>query len=85
VFDATVVGTPNERFGAQVTAVVELRADYVAHPPTLEELQAHCREHIAGFKVPRAVVFVERIVRSPSGKPDYRWAKETALAGLAVV
>jgi len=82
VFDATVVGTPNERFGSQVTAVVELRPEYAAHPPTLEELQAHCREHIAGFKVPRAVVLVDRTVRSPSGKPDYRWAKETALAGL---
>jgi acyl-CoA synthetase (AMP-forming)/AMP-acid ligase II len=82
VFDATVVGTPNERFGSQVTAVVELRAEYFAHPPTLEELQAHCREHIASYKVPRALVFVDRTVRSPSGKPDYRWAKETALAGL---
>jgi acyl-CoA synthetase (AMP-forming)/AMP-acid ligase II len=82
VFDATVVGTPNERFGSQVTAVVELRADVAAHPPTLQELQAHCRQHIAGYKVPRAVVFVDRTVRSPSGKPDYRWAKEAALAGL---
>ena len=82
MFDATVVGTPNERFGSQVTAVVELRPEYAAHPPSLEELQAHCREHIAGFKVPRAVVFVDRTVRSPSGKPDYRWAKEAARAGL---
>jgi len=82
VFDATVVGTPNERFGSQVTAVVELRPEYASQPPTLEELQAHCRQHIASYKVPRAVVFVDRTVRSPSGKPDYRWAKQTALAGL---
>jgi acyl-CoA synthetase (AMP-forming)/AMP-acid ligase II len=83
VFDATVVGTPNERFGSQVTAVVELRPDHVAQPPGLADLQAHCREHLAGYKVPRAVVFVDETVRSPSGKPDYRWAKETALALIA--
>jgi acyl-CoA synthetase (AMP-forming)/AMP-acid ligase II len=82
VFDATVIGTPNERFGSQVTAVVELRHDLAGDPPRLAELQEHCRGHLAGYKVPRAVVFVEETRRSPSGKPDYRWAKETALAGL---
>ena len=83
VFDATVVGTPNERFGSQVTAVVELRRDHADTPPTLAALQEHCRQHIAGYKVPRGLVFVDKTVRSPSGKPDYRWAKETALAGLS--
>ena len=83
VFDATVVGTPNERFGSQVTAVVELRPEYSDRPPTLAELQEHARQHLAGYKVPRVVVFVPDTVRSPSGKPDYRWAKETALAELA--
>ena len=82
VFDATVVGTPHERFGAQVTAVVELRPGMADAPPGLAELQEHCRGHLAGYKVPRAVVFVDATVRSPSGKPDYRWAKEAALAGL---
>jgi acyl-CoA synthetase (AMP-forming)/AMP-acid ligase II len=82
VFDATVVGTPNERFGAQVTAVVELRPEQKDTPPTLPDLQEHCRQHLAGYKVPRAVVFVDQTMRSPSGKPDYRWAKETALAAL---
>jgi acyl-CoA synthetase (AMP-forming)/AMP-acid ligase II len=82
VFDATVVGTPNERFGSQVTAVVELRREHTDDPPGLAELQEHCRLHLAGYKVPRAVVFVDATRRSPSGKPDYRWAKETAVAGL---
>ena len=82
VFDATVVGTPNERFGSQVTAVVELRPDHSDNPPTLSELQDHCRLHLAGYKIQRGVVFVDTTVRSPSGKPDYRWAKETAVAGL---
>jgi 3-oxocholest-4-en-26-oate---CoA ligase len=83
VFDATVVGTPNERFGSQVTAVVELRPEHADDPPAFSELQDHCRQHLAGYKLPRAVVFVDATVRSPSGKPDYRWAKETALAALA--
>jgi acyl-CoA synthetase (AMP-forming)/AMP-acid ligase II len=83
VFDATVVGTPNERFGAQVTAVVELRKEHADTPPGLAELQDHCRLHLAGYKIPRAVVFVDDTVRSPSGKPDYRWAKEIALTALS--
>ena len=85
VFDATVVGTPNERWGSQVTAIVELRPGHVADPPSLTDLQDHCRQHLAGYKLPRAVVFVAETRRSPSGKPDYRWAKETALAGLESV
>jgi 3-oxocholest-4-en-26-oate---CoA ligase len=58
VFDATVIGTPNDRFGSQVTAVVELRHERSGQPPSLAELQEHCRQHLAGYKVPRAVVFV---------------------------
>ncbi len=79
VYDAVVVGTPNERFGQQVTAVVALRE---GAKPDEEALRGTSREHIAGYKVPRAFVFVDEIVRSPSGKADYRWAKQTALAGL---
>ena len=77
-----VVGVPDERWGERVTAVVELRPGHGRRPPTLDELQEHCREHLAGYKVPRAVVLVDETVRSPTGKPDYRWAKEAALAGL---
>jgi acyl-CoA synthetase (AMP-forming)/AMP-acid ligase II len=50
--------------------------------PTRDELDAHTRAQIAGYKVPRDVVLVDAIVRSPSGKPDYRWAKQTAIARL---
>ena len=82
VFDATVVGTPNERFGSQVTAVVELRPEHADAPPDSPSCRTTAAQHLAGYKVPRAVVFVDETVRSPSGKPDYRWAKETALAGL---
>jgi acyl-CoA synthetase (AMP-forming)/AMP-acid ligase II len=46
--------------------------------PTLAELEAHCRERVAGYKVPRALVLVDEMVRSPSGKPDYPWARKLA-------
>ena len=75
VFDAVVVGVPNERWGEQVAAVIEVRPDQTV---SLEELDAHTRLHIAGYKVPREVHFVDKIERSPSGKPDYRWAKSVA-------
>ena len=81
VFDAIVVGTPNERWGSQVTAVVQLRTG-LAFPPDLEELREHGRAHLAGYKLPREVVFVDAVRRSPSGKPDYRWAKDVAVAAL---
>ena len=79
VFDAVVIGVPDERFGERVVAVVQPR---VGTSPSLEALQEHCRSHIAGYKVPRKLTVVDEIVRSPAGKPDYRWAKDTALADL---
>jgi acyl-CoA synthetase (AMP-forming)/AMP-acid ligase II len=75
VFDAVVVGVPDDRWGERVTAVIQPREGTA---PTLADLDVHCREHIAGYKVPREVHLVERIERSPSGKPDYPWAKRVA-------
>jgi 3-oxocholest-4-en-26-oate---CoA ligase len=82
VFDAVVVGVPDERWGERVVAVVQLREG--AAEPTLADLDAHARHHIAGYKAPRDVVFVDHILRSPSGKPDYRWAKDTAMRRLHI-
>ncbi|MCJ7439073.1 MAG: acyl-CoA synthetase [Acidimicrobiia bacterium] len=76
VYDCVVVGVPDERWGQRVAAVVQARDD--ASPPTVESIQEHCRTHIAGYKLPRELHFVDAIVRSPSGKPDYRWAKDIA-------
>jgi acyl-CoA synthetase (AMP-forming)/AMP-acid ligase II len=75
VFDAIVVGVPDERWGQRVAAVVQPR-DGVT--PTLDDLDPHCREHVAGYKVPREVHLVATVMRSPSGKPDYPWAKKVA-------
>jgi acyl-CoA synthetase (AMP-forming)/AMP-acid ligase II len=75
-YDALVVGVPDERWGSRVAAVVEPRAGTM---PSLDAVQAHCRKKVAGYKVPRELHLVEKIERSPSGKPDYRWAKRIAL------
>jgi acyl-CoA synthetase (AMP-forming)/AMP-acid ligase II len=80
VFDALVVGVSDERWMQRVAAVVAPRP---GRAPTLEELQAHCRARIAGYKVPRSLVLVEAVARQPSGKPDYAWAREVAIAGAA--
>jgi fatty-acyl-CoA synthase len=73
VFDALVVGVPDERFTERVAAIVQPRP---GRTPTLEDLVAHCRTVIAGYKVPRQLHLVDAIGRTPSGKADYRWAKE---------
>jgi acyl-CoA synthetase (AMP-forming)/AMP-acid ligase II len=75
VWDATVVGVPDERWGQTVAAVAQLRPGASL---TLAELQDHCRGMIAGYKVPRVLRIVDEVVRSPSGKPDYRWAQQAA-------
>jgi acyl-CoA synthetase (AMP-forming)/AMP-acid ligase II len=71
VIDAIVVGAPDERWGQCVAAIIHPRD---GKHPTLEDIQAHCRSSIAGYKVPRQLHVVDGILRSPSGKPDYRWA-----------
>jgi 3-oxocholest-4-en-26-oate---CoA ligase len=75
VFDAVVVGVTDERWGQRVAAVIEVRE---GTSPTLASIQEHCRTKIAGYKLPRQLHVVSSMVRSPSGKPDYRWAKEIA-------
>ncbi|WP_274917288.1 acyl-CoA synthetase [Streptomyces sp. WZ-12] len=76
VYDALVAGVPDDRWGSRVAAVVQLRPD--AGPLDLSGIQSHCRTRLAGYKIPRQVVFTDRIQRSPSGKADYRWAKAVA-------
>ena len=82
VFDALVVGVPDERFGQRVVAVVSLRPG--TERPDDEELAAHARTHVAGYKVPRAWVRVAHCERLPTGKPDYRWATATAREALGI-
>ena len=75
VYDCVVAGRPSERWGNEVVAVVRLRAGRTADEPSL---LAEAERHIARYKLPKAFVFVDEVVRSPSGKADYRWAKQIA-------
>jgi acyl-CoA synthetase (AMP-forming)/AMP-acid ligase II len=77
VADAVVVGLPDERWGQRVTAVVEPRPGCA---PSLEALREHGRTALAGYKLPKQLVLVDRIERLPSGKADYRWARARAEA-----
>ncbi len=77
VADALVVGASDPRFGKKVIAVVVLRPGHKADPEALREF---CRQHIAGYKVPKNVVFVDEMQRSPAGKANYRWATGVAEA-----
>lgn len=79
VYDCVVVGTPSERWGQQVTALVRLRPGADADE---DALRAAAAEHLAHYKLPKAFVFVDELVRAPSGKADYRWAKTRALEAL---
>jgi acyl-CoA synthetase (AMP-forming)/AMP-acid ligase II len=81
VYDAVVVGTPSQRWGSQVTAIVQLRP---GQKPSEDEMKRVAREHIAPYKLPKAWVYVDTITRAPSGKADYRWAKKTALEALGL-
>jgi 3-oxocholest-4-en-26-oate---CoA ligase len=77
VADAVVVGLPDERWGERVVAVVKPAAGAT---PTLQSLQEHARASLAGYKLPRALVVVDTLERTPAGKPDYKWAKQKAAA-----
>ncbi|MDN3024245.1 acyl-CoA synthetase [Streptomyces sp. S.PB5] len=77
VYDALVAGVPDAKWGHHVAAVVQLREGAVR--PSLDDIQTHCRTQLAGYKIPRQLVIEESIRRSPSGKADYRWAREVAV------
>jgi 3-oxocholest-4-en-26-oate---CoA ligase len=75
VFDVSVVGTPHERWGQQVVALVQVREGATI---TADDLRAHCRTLIANYKVPKEILFVDQVPRTPVSKVDY--AASSALA-----
>ncbi len=80
VADVVVAGRPSERWGQEVVAIVQLAEGATTDGASVVE---HASAHIARYKLPKEVVFVDRIQRSPSGKADYRWAAETAATASA--
>ena len=79
VRDCLVVGLPDERFGNRVVAVLSFE-DEAGDGPDDDSLRAFMREHLAGYKIPKAFVRVDVVQRAPNGKADYRWARSTAEA-----
>ncbi|MGI8939012.1 MAG: acyl-CoA synthetase [Iamia sp.] len=75
VADVVVAGRASERWGQEVVAVVALAEG--AEPDT-EGLLAEAAQHVARYKLPKDIVFVDHIQRSPAGKADYRWARAQA-------
>ncbi|MFI5495200.1 acyl-CoA synthetase [Actinoplanes sp. NPDC051859] len=75
VFDALVIGIPDDRLGQRVAALVQTRP---GQRPDLADLDQHLRQRIAGYKVPRELWWVDEITRTLSGKADYRWAQRYA-------
>jgi len=75
VADCVVAGRPSQRWGSEVVAIVQLGEGIEASDADLLEEAAR---HIARFKLPKRIMRVEQVRRSPSGKADYRWAAEVA-------
>ena len=75
VRDAIVVGIPDNRYGEQVVALVQPKPGCRIDT---EALRQYGRDRLTGYKVPKVVIVVDEIVRSPSGKPDYPWARSVA-------
>jgi fatty-acyl-CoA synthase len=73
-----VCGRPSEKWGQEVVAIVQVRDGVETGPEMERALLDESAKHIARYKLPKAFVFVDRVVRSPAGKADYRWAKEVA-------
>ncbi len=79
VYDVVVAGRPSERWGSEVVAIVQFAEGRSA---TDDELADACRAHIAQYKLPKAFIRTEKVLRSPAGKADYRWAKDLAVESL---
>jgi acyl-CoA synthetase (AMP-forming)/AMP-acid ligase II len=81
VEDCTVVGVADTKWGQAITAVVSPRLGHDLVPADVITL---CKGKLAAYKAPKHVVVVERVLRSPAGKADYRWALETAKRQLGM-
>jgi acyl-CoA synthetase (AMP-forming)/AMP-acid ligase II len=72
VFDAVVIGVPDDRLGQRLAALVQPRDGVTLD---ITGLASYLRAHVAGYKVPRSVWITNAIGRTPTGKPDYNWAR----------
>jgi len=83
VEDACTIGVPNEEWGEEVKSVLTLNPGYVGSDALAKDIQGWAREHLAGFKVPRSIEFVDELPRSPAGKIQRKKVREPYWAGRA--
>jgi len=75
IYDCLVVGVEDEKFGQRVVALASFKKDSEVSE---QDLISFTREHLAGYKLPKQVLFVQEVMRAPNGKANYKWAKEKA-------
>ena len=75
VFDCLVVGMPDEKFGQKIVAVVSTVDNQQVNEAELIE---NTRKIIAGYKLPKTILFADEVQRAPNGKANYKWAKAFA-------
>ena len=80
IFDCLVVGMPDERFGQKIVAIVSTVGNKIIDE---SEILANVRERLAGYKLPKIILFSEIVERAPNGKANYKWAKLFAAQKLS--
>ena len=80
VADAQVIGIPDEKYGEEIVAWIQLHPGHEADADTLRE---YCREHIAHFKVPRHFKFVSEFPITVTGKVQKFKMREITIKELA--
>ena len=83
VEDACTIGVPNEEWGEEVKSVLTLNPGFTGSEALAKEIQAFARDHLAGFKVPRTIEFVDELPRSPAGKIQRKKVRDPYWAGRA--
>ena len=75
IYDCLVVGVEDDRFGQRVVALASFKEDNIVEEA---DLISFTRDHLAGYKLPKQVLFVDEVMRAPNGKANYKWAKQRA-------
>ena len=83
VEDSCVIGAPNDEWGEEVKAVITLNPGFVGSPQLAQDIQTFARQHLAAYKVPRSIDFVDELPRSPAGKIQRGKVRKPYWAGRA--